>query len=401
MNWNWQTIWPLLVAMGIVLAVIPILGLYLTFIERKVAAWIQDRVGPNRVGPFGLLQAVADGIKIFLKEQVVPDHVFKTVYFFAPTIGLICAMLSIAVIPFGPVNPQTDEGFRAIIAPGVDIGILFVMGISSLSAYGIILGGWASNNKYSLYGAVRSCAQFISYEIPLGLSLLGVVMMTGSLNIESIVAAQGDGIAHWNLWWQPLAAIMFFTAALAETNRLPFDLPECEQELVGGFHTEYSGIKFVLFFLAEYTHVVAVCFLTALLFLGGWHFPGLTGAVDSTIGTYLLRWLVLLVKVSFVFAIIVQLRWTLPRFRFDQLMSLAWCGLIPLGIANFLGVVIVLSLGLPPWILAPYSSVLLLIAAAVNAKQVTTRARKLADKNFALSSLNAVTSRTRNPQVTN
>jgi len=399
MTWNWQTIWPLLVAIGIVLAVVPILGLYLTFIERKVAAWIQDRVGPNRVGPWGLLQAVADGIKIFLKEQVIPDHVFKTVYFFAPTIGLICAMLSLAVIPFGPANANPTEGFRAIIAPGVDIGILFVMGISSLSAYGIILGGWASNNKYSLYGAVRSCAQFVSYEIPLGLSLLGVIMITGSLNIEKIVAAQGDGIANWNLWWQPLAAIMFFTAALAETNRLPFDLPECEQELVGGFHTEYSGIKFVLFFLAEYTHVVAVCFLTALLFLGGWHFPGLTGAVDSSIGTYLLRWLVLLAKVGFVFAVIVQLRWTLPRFRFDQLMGLAWCGLIPLGLANFLGVVVVLSLGLPAWTLAPYSIGLLFFSAAINARQVTRRAKELAARSVVQSSVVAGVKRSGNVQA--
>jgi len=224
-------------------------------------------------------------------------------------------------------------------------------------------------------------------------------MITGSLNIEKIVAAQGDGIANWNLWWQPLAAIMFFTAALAETNRLPFDLPECEQELVGGFHTEYSGIKFVLFFLAEYTHVVAVCFLTALLFLGGWHFPGLTGAVDSSIGTYLLRWLVLLAKVGFVFAVIVQLRWTLPRFRFDQLMGLAWCGLIPLGLANFLGVVVVLSLGLPAWTLAPYSIGLLFFSAAINARQVTRRAKELAARSVVQSSVVAGVKRSGNVQA--
>ncbi|MGN6135693.1 MAG: NADH-quinone oxidoreductase subunit NuoH [Aureliella sp.] len=376
----WQYIWPLLVAIGIVLAVVPVVGLYGTFIERKVAAWIQDRVGPNRVGPLGLFQAVADGIKIFLKEQIIPAHVNKVVYFFAPTVGLICAMLSIAVVPFGPADPNHQQGFRAIIAPGVDIGLLFLLAISSLSAYGIILGGWASNNKYSLFGAIRSCAQFISYEIPLGLSILGIVMISGTLNIEELVAAQGPGITHWNVWWQPMAALLFFTAALAETNRLPFDLPECEQELVGGFHTEYSGIKFVLFFLAEYTHVVTVSFLTALLFFGGWHFPGLTGPVDGTILGYLLRWLVLLAKVACVFAVIIQLRWTLPRFRFDQLMGLAWRGMIPLGLLNLAAVVVVLSFDLSRWWLAPITIGFLMAAAAWNAKVVADRSRTLAGR---------------------
>ena len=377
---QWQHIWPLLVAIGIVLGVVPIVGLYGTYVERKVAAWIQDRVGPNRVGPLGLFQAIADGIKIFLKEQLIPGHVNKVIYFFAPTVGLMCAMLSIAVVPFGPTDPNNQHGFRAIIAPGVDIGLLFLLAISSLSAYGVILGGWASNNKYSMFGAIRSCAQFISYEIPLGLSILGVVMIAGSLNIEELVASQGPGIAHWNLWWQPLAALLFFTAALAETNRLPFDLPECEQELVGGFHTEYSGIKFVLFFLAEYTHMVTVSFLTVLLFLGGWHFPGLTGPVDASIGGYLLRWFVLLVKVGFVVAVIIQLRWTLPRFRFDQLMGLAWRGMIPLGLLNLAAVVVVLSFDLSRWWLAPITIAFLLGAAGLNAKAVADRSRLLANR---------------------
>lgn len=375
---DWQTIWPPLAAIAIILAVVPVVGLYGTFVERKVAAWIQDRVGPNRVGPAGLFQAVADGIKIFLKEQVVPGHVNKFVYFFAPTIGLICAMLAIAVVPFGPTDPNDQQGFRAIIAPGVDIGLLFLLAISSLSAYGIILGGWASNNKYSLFGAIRSCAQFISYEIPLGLSVLGIVMLAGTLNIEKLVAAQGPGIAHWNVWWQPLAALLFFVAALAETNRLPFDLPECEQELVGGFHTEYSGIKFVLFFLAEYTHVVTVSFLTVLLFFGGWNFPGLTGPVDATLGGYALRWIVLLVKVLLVFLVIVQLRWTLPRFRFDQLMGLAWRGMIPLGVLNLAAVIVVLSLDISPYWLAPLTLAFLFAAAGLNARAVTQRSRMLA-----------------------
>jgi NADH-quinone oxidoreductase subunit H len=363
---DWNTFWPLSVAMGIVLAVVPIAGLYMTFIERKLAALIQNRVGPNRVGPAGLFQAIADGIKIFLKEQVIPDHVFKPVYVMAPTIGLICAMLSIAVVPFGPTPTDPPTGFRAIIAPGVDIGLLFLLAISGLSAYGIILGGWASNNKYSLYGAIRSCAQFISYEIPLGLSVIGVIAAAGSLNIEQIVAAQGPGLASWNVWWQPLAAIIFFTSALAETNRLPFDLPECEQELVGGFHTEYSGIKFVLFFLAEYTHVVTVSFLTVLLFFGGWHFPGLDIDTGSTITAYAIRWCVLLAKVALVVGFIMQLRWTLPRFRFDQLMGVAWKALIPLGMLNLAALAVVLTLDISRWWLAGVSLFLLIAAGMLN-----------------------------------
>jgi NADH-quinone oxidoreductase subunit H len=297
----------------------------------------------------------------------------------APTIGLICAMLSIAVVPFGPSTSEPTPGFRAIIAPGVDIGLLFLLAISGLSAYGIILGGWASNNKYSLYGAIRSCAQFISYEIPLALSVIGVIAAAGSLNIERIVNAQGPGIGSWNVWWQPLAALLFFTSALAETNRLPFDLPECEQELVGGFHTEYSGIKFVLFFLAEYTHVVTISFLTVLLFFGGWHFPGLEGEVGSTWGGYALRWGVLLAKVALVIGVIMQLRWTLPRFRFDQLMGVAWQGLIPLGMANLAGLAVVLSLGLSRWWMTGLSLALLvvtgMISAATSNKLVGSRSR--------------------------
>jgi NADH-quinone oxidoreductase subunit H len=312
---------------------------------------VQDRIGPNRVGPFGLLQAVADGIKIFLKEQVIPDHVYTTLYFLAPAMSLMTAMFALVVMPFGPVPTDYEGGFRFVVQPGNDIGILFMMAISSLSAYGIIVGGWASNNKYSIYGAIRSCAQFISYEIPLGLSIIGVIAVSHSLNIEKIVEAQSGSILDWNVCWQPLALLIFFTAALAETNRLPFDLPECEQELVGGFHTEYSGIKFVLFFLAEYTHIVTVSFLTALLFFGGWHFPGLPNPTGGTTLGMILGLLVLLFKVSMVVLFIILLRWALPRFRFDQLMGLAWKGLIPMGLVHLVGVAIVLSLGLPKHLL--------------------------------------------------
>ncbi len=373
----WPTLWPTLAAIGVILAVVPILGLYMTFVERKLSAAVQDRLGPNRVGPFGLLQAVADGIKIFLKEQVVPQHVHKFLYFLAPTFSLMTAMFALVVMPFGPVPTDYKEGFRFVVAPGIDIGLLIMFAISSLSAYGIILGGWASNNKYSLYGAIRSCAQFISYEIPLGLSVIGIIAWTGSMNIEQLVARQGEGygIENWNIWWQPLALLLFFTSALAETNRLPFDLPECEQELVGGFHTEYGGIKFVLFFLAEYTHVVTVSFLTALLFLGGWNFYGITGAGDGSLAANLLRLLVLLAKVGGVVALIMLLRWALPRFRFDQLMGLAWKGLIPLGLINLVSVAIVMTLDLPRWPLAIVSLLALLVVGFINVSQLRSKIR--------------------------
>jgi NADH-quinone oxidoreductase subunit H len=362
----WPVLWPALAAIAVILAVVPFLGLYMTFIERKVAAYVQDRVGPNRVGPFGLFQAVADGIKIFLKEQLIPDHVYTALYFIAPSFSLITAMFALVVMPFGPVATDYKSGFRFMVAPGIDIGILMMLAISSLSAYGIIVGGWASNNKYSIYGAIRSCAQFISYEIPLGMSILGVIAITGSLNIEQIVKAQSGGLLDWNVFWQPVAMLVFFTSALAETNRLPFDLPECEQELVGGFHTEYSGIKFVLFFLAEYTHIVTVSFLTALLFLGGWHFPGLPDPSGASTLVLALGLLVLLAKVSLVVMVIILLRWALPRFRFDQLMGLAWKGLIPLALVNLVGVAIVLTLGLPKHLLIA-TAVLPILAAYYSA----------------------------------
>lgn len=365
----WPTLWPTLAAIGVILAFVPFLGLYMTFVERKLAAFVQDRLGPNRVGPFGLFHAIADAIKLFLKEQTIPAHVYKFLYFIAPTFSLMTAMFALVVMPFGPVPTEYSSGFRYIVAPGIDIGILMMIAISSLSAYGIILGGWASNNKYSLYGAIRSCAQFISYEIPLGLSIIGIIAAAGSLNIEQIVAAQGGPFWNWNMFWQPVGLLVFFTSALAETNRLPFDLPECEQELVGGFHTEYGGIKFVLFFLAEYTHVITVSFLTSLLFFGGWHFPGLTGPVDSSLGGMLLRTFVLVFKVAMVVSFIMLLRWALPRFRFDQLMGLAWKGLIPLGLVNLLCVAVVLTLDLPKHLLA-FTAIFIFIGSLISARQL-------------------------------
>jgi NADH-quinone oxidoreductase subunit H len=374
----WPSLWPGLLAIGFILACVPVIGLYATFVERKLAAAVQDRLGPNRVGPWGIFQAIADGIKIFLKEQIIPGHVHKFFYMVAPCISLMTAMFAICFMPYGPVSTEYRDGFRLIVMPGLDVALLLMFAVSSLSAYGIILGGWASNNKYSLYGAIRNCAQFISYEIPLGMSVMGVVVAAGSMNIETIVADQASdsGILGWNLWWQPLALLIFFTSALAETNRLPFDLAECEQELVGGFHTEYGGIKFVLFFLAEYTHVVTVSFMTALLFLGGWNFPGLSGPIDATWQTLVLRLLILFGKVAAVVTVIMLLRWALPRFRFDQLMGLAWKGLIPLSMLNLISVAVVISMGWPKWTLTIISIVLLIGAGTWSVIELQARLKR-------------------------
>lgn len=392
MSWSelwtewWPLLWPTLVAIAFILACVPVVGLYATFVERKISAWVQDRLGPNRVGPFGLFQAIADGIKIFLKEQVIPSHVHTFFYMLAPCISLMTAMFALCFMPYGPVPVEYVSGFRMIVMPGLDVGLLLMFAISSLSTYGIILGGWASNNKYSLYGAIRSCAQFISYEIPLGMSVLGVVVVAGSMNIETIVASQAtaNGISGWNIWWQPLALIIFFTSALAETNRLPFDLAECEQELVGGFHTEYGGIKFVLFFLAEYTHVVTISFMTVLLFFGGWHFPGLNGPVDASWQAIVIRSIVLLVKVSGVVVFIMLLRWALPRFRFDQLMGLTWKGLIPLAMLNLMGVAIIATADGPRWTLAIFSLMLLVGAGMWSTSQLKAKLRRSSGLNAAI-----------------
>ena len=307
---------------------------YLIWLERKLSAWMQDRVGPNRVGPFGLFQPIADGLKFLLKEDIIPAQVDKVLFIIAPTISMLTTMLAFAVVPFGPTSSDPDA-FQFVIAPHVDIGIVFIFAVTSLAVYGVILGGWSSNNKYGMLGALRSSAQLVSYEIPLGMSVLGVALLTGSLNLEQVIAHQAaGGLFGWNVWCQPLACLIFFTSALAESNRLPFDLPECEQELVGGYHTEYSALKFAMFFLGEYTHVITISFLVSILFFGGWHFPGIAAADSAYAGAWVVKLLVLLSKVLCSVVVIMLLRWTLPRFRFDQLMGLTWKVLIPLSLAN-------------------------------------------------------------------
>jgi NADH-quinone oxidoreductase subunit H len=325
---------------------------YLILVERKVAAWAQDRIGPNRAGPFGIWQPLADGAKMLLKEDVVPSYVNKPLFLLAPCVAIIAATIAFAVVPFGPATPSGSSTAAAPIdfqiAPGVDVGIVYVFAIGSLAVYGVILGGWSSNNKYSFLGGLRSSAQIISYEVPLGMSILGIVLICRSLDLNSIINWQDRHV--WGIIVQPVGFLLFLVSAFAETNRLPFDLPESEQELVGGYHTEYSAMKFGMFFLGEYLHVITVSYLTVVLFLGGWDVPFLTDQSQSTLGWAIIKMIVMLAKVSFMIIFIMWVRWTLPRFRYDTLMDLAWKSLIPLGLVN-----LVVTAGIVQWVYSTFS----------------------------------------------
>jgi NADH-quinone oxidoreductase subunit H len=369
LNMDWLTLFTILVVFGALQG----LAGFLVYVERKVCAFMQNRVGPNRVGPIGLFQSLADGLKFVLKEEFVPQYADKVLFIIAPAIGLIAAFLSFAVVPFGPTdnpaNPNYLTQYQFIIAKNIDIGILFIFAISSLTVYGIILGGWASNNKYSLLGGLRSSAQIISYEIPLGLSIVGVILMSGSLNLERILWTQSQGLLAWNIWYQPLAFLLFMVSAFAECNRLPFDLPETEQELVGGYHTEYNGMKLAFFFLGEYTHMVTTSFLMVIVFFGGWHFP-LIAEQDSP---WVLKLIAFLVKMTCFILFYMLIRWTIPRFRFDQLMSLAWKVFIPMALINLVAVMIVKEMNWSPWWLTLVSFAVVLgagLIAATPAKPV-------------------------------
>ncbi|MFO0827964.1 MAG: NADH-quinone oxidoreductase subunit NuoH [Phycisphaerales bacterium] len=316
---------------------------YAIMLERKLSAWMQDRIGPNRVGPAGLLQPIADGLKFLLKEDYNPPGVDKWLFILAPGFVMIPAMIGFVIIPwagaldlsslpFGLAKTLGVEGVHVAIAGAqVNVGIIYLLATASLGVYGVSLGGWASNSKWSFLGGLRAGAQMISYEIPMGLALLAVVLTVGSIEPGEIVAKQQSG--GWNLLTQPVAAILFYACMLAESNRAPFDLAEAEQELVGGFHTEYSSMKFAMFFLAEYFHMITGGAFFAVLFLGGWSLnpigvgPDLPAA--GGLGLILLQWLVMLGKVFLMVAFGMAVRWTLPRFRFDQLMRLSWEGMIP------------------------------------------------------------------------
>ena len=363
---------------------------YLIMAERWVAAWVQDRLGPNRVGPFGLLQPIADGGKMFLKEDVIPSHVDKWFFVLAPFVSFCTALTAIAVVPVGPsaalprpvsVAAAQAEGktqlqmfnekqveyrdqFSFAIAPGLDIGVLYTFAIGSLAVYGVILAGWSANNKYSLIGSLRSSAQIISYEIPLGTSIVGVVLFAGSLNLETIIEYQRQH--GWFIFTQPLAFLLFMTSVAAECNRLPFDLPEAEQELVGGYHTEYSNsMKLGLMLLSEYAHMLTVSFLMAILFWGGWNFFGLENLAGDGVGGTLLKFAILGGKMfAFVLGFLL-VRWTSPRFRFDQLMGLAWKVMIPLALLHLIAAMLVREFGLPTVVLTVASLGLFVVAGLI------------------------------------
>src|SRR2546422_11379709 len=285
---------------------------YMILAERKVAGRMQGRPGPNRVGPAGLLQPLADVIKLFFKEEFIPAEANRVVFHIAPMLAVIPALVSFSIIPIGPNFIVTD----------INVGLLLFLAMSSLGVYAITLAGWSSNNKYALLGGLRSSAQMISYELAMGLSTIGVVLMSGSLSLVDIVKAQEHG---WFVLYQPVAFLIFMITALAETNRAPFDLPEAEAELVAGFHTEYSSMKFGLFFLGEFTNVITICSIATTLFLGGWNGPWLP---DS------LKFIWFFLKLAALVFVFMWLRWTFPRFRYDQLMDLGWKVLLPLSLAN-------------------------------------------------------------------
>ena len=332
---------------------------YFVLLERRMAAWVQDRIGPNRVGVplslfgfkdlplFGLGQPAADGLKFILKEEYTPAHVDRRLFLLAPIAILAAALAVFAVIPFGSVIPVSDANGDPIqlnVAPGVNVGLIFVFALTSIAVYGVILGGWASNNKYSFLGGLRSSAQLIAYELPMGLGLLGVVLAAGSMDLDKIIHAQAESV--WFALAQPLGFVVFMIAAFAEAARLPFDLPEAEQELIGGYHTEYSGMKLLLFLVAEFLHMITASFLIVILFLGGWHLPWITGTTNEDVGwvTALLRIGVLYAKIFFVIVFFMMVRWSWPRFRFDQLMNLAWKIMLPLGLVNLVALAVLYEL---------------------------------------------------------
>lgn len=306
-------------------------GAYATLVERKVAGFFQDRLGPNRAGPFGILQPLADGLKMFFKEESMPTGVHKFLFIIAPGISIGLVLMVSAVLPWGDTLIIGGETYELQVTD-LNVGLLYVLGVISLSVYGILLGGWASNNKYSLMGALRASSQVISYEISMGIALLALLLSAGSLSFKDIVAAQHGG--DWNVLHQPFGFLIFLVCAFAESKRVPFDLPECEAELIGGYHTEYSSMKLAFFLFAEYIGLFISSILISSLYFGGYNFPfmdslGLSHNVLTIVGSC-----VLIAKAFFFMFVFMWIRWTLPRFRYDQLMRLGWQILIPLSLLN-------------------------------------------------------------------
>lgn len=336
MDWNF-IIFSVVKIIG-VFSVLMFIVAYAVWVERKVSAAIQDRRGPNRFGPFGLLQPAADAVKAFLKEDFTPAHVRKVYFWLAPAIVMIPGIVVVAVIPFGSFIGQ-----QKMVIADLDVGILYTFGIVSLGVYGIVLAGYASNSKFPFLGGIRSSAQLISYEIAMGMSVVAVFLLVGNLNLTQVVLYQSGSLFHWLVFKQPIAFIIFAVAALAETNRTPFDLPEAEQELAGGYNVEYSSMKFALFFMGEYANVTAASAMMVTLFFGGWTLPfaGLDHPATS-VGIGVLHIFIFLTKTCFVLFMIIWVRWMWPRFRYDQLMDLGWRRFIPLALANIIVTAVVL-----------------------------------------------------------
>ncbi len=338
----------IIVCFKIAIFIGPIIGIipFIVLLERKMAGWIQVRPGPNRVGPFGLLQGIVDGVKVFLKEDITPKMADKPLYYMAPVLLMAPVLICLSVIPFGPTVIIPKDliflgkyiGGRTISFSITDIpiGLIFIFAVSSIGVYGIVFAGWSSNSKYSLLGGVRSAAQLISYDIALLLSVAGVIILSESLNLREIADAQGGGFWNWYIWKQPLAFLIFLTAIFAETNRLPFDIPEGEAEITGGYHTEYSSMKFALFFLGEYLAMILMSALGVTLFFGGWKSPIEFSFLNIWWINIISGMLWFGMKVLIFILFFIYIRWTLPRFRFDQLLSLGWKLLFLGGIINLI-----------------------------------------------------------------
>ena len=327
--------WVILVArVALPAMILPAIVIPLVWYERRVAAFIQDRPGPNRVGPFGLLQSPADILKLFMKEEVIPSQSDRFLFYLAPGLAVFSALATFAVIPYGGTLTIAGKDVP-LLGADISIGVLYVFAMTSLSVYALVLAGWSSNNKFSLMGGIRSSAQLISYELAMTTAAGGVILSAGSFKLADIIAAQQGTwlgfIPRWNVFPQILGFLIFFIATFAETNRLPFDLPEAEAELVAGYHTEYSAMHFGSFFLAEYVNVIVSSALTATLYLGGWSLPGFHP--HGVLGV-LLSLLVFAAKTGFLVSVFVWVRWTLPRFRYDQLMALGWKVFLPLALVN-------------------------------------------------------------------
>lgn len=319
----------------VVFAVTMVMAMYSTWAERKVAAFLQDRVGPNRAGWGGLLQPLADGMKLFAKEEFEPDTKNKFLFFVGPAVAMSTALMTSAVIPWGD---KLHIFGRDVILQATDIdgSLLYIFAIVSIGVYGIMIGGWASNNKFSLMGAVRAASQMVSYEVAMGLSIIALIMMTGTLSLKEITVQQSGW--HWNVLYQPLGFLIFLICAFAETNRTPFDLAECESELIGGYHTEYSSMKMGFYLFAEYANMFISSTIIAVLYFGGYNYPGMQWMIDhvSPNAANILGIGVLFIKICFFIFFYMWVRWTIPRFRYDQLMNLGWKILIPLSIINIM-----------------------------------------------------------------